>query len=49
MRELTQVKQQDSAIDVLLPDHSLYRLEADLRWMDHTAVRLDVIAQAVRW
>jgi DNA-binding PadR family transcriptional regulator len=47
MRELTQLKQQGSTLDVLLADHSLYRLEADLRWIDHTAARLDVIAQAV--
>ena len=32
---------------VLLADHSLYRLEADLPWIDHTAARLGVIAQAV--
>jgi len=48
MRELTQLKQQGSILDVLLADHSLYRLEADLRWIDHTVARPDVIAQAVR-
>src|ERR1700728_3718934 len=37
MRELTQLKQGDDPLDVLLADHSLYRLEADLRWIDHTA------------
>jgi DNA-binding PadR family transcriptional regulator len=47
MRELTQLKHQGSTLDTLLADHSLYRLEADLRWIDHTAARLDVIAQAV--
>ena len=29
---------------MLLADHGLYRLEADLRWIDHTAARLDVIS-----
>jgi DNA-binding PadR family transcriptional regulator len=48
MRELTELKQRDDPLDVLLADHSLYRLEADLRWIDHTAARLDVLAKAVR-
>jgi hypothetical protein len=30
-----------------LADHALYRLEADLRWIDHTAARLDLLARAV--
>ena len=47
MRELTQLKQGDDPLDVLLADHSLYRLEADLRWIDHTAARLDSLAKAV--
>jgi hypothetical protein len=33
---------------VLLADHAIYRLEADLRWIDHTAARLDLLARAVR-
>ncbi|MGD0557734.1 MAG: PadR family transcriptional regulator [Streptosporangiaceae bacterium] len=44
MRELTQLKQGDDPLDVLLADHSLYRLEADLRWIDHTAARLETLA-----
>ena len=32
--------------DILLADHGLYHLEADLRWIDHTAARLDVLASA---
>jgi DNA-binding PadR family transcriptional regulator len=48
MRELTQLKQGDDPLDVLLADHSLYRLEADLRWIDHTAARLETLAKAVR-
>lgn len=48
MRELTSFKQRGGTLDVLLADHALYRLEADLRWIDHTTARLDQLAQAVR-
>jgi hypothetical protein len=48
MRELTSFKQRGGTLDVLLADHALYRPEADLRWIDHTAARLDQSARAVR-
>ena len=48
MRELTELKQNGNLVDTLLADHGLYHLEADLRWIDHTAARLDILAQAVR-
>ena len=48
MRELTELKRAGEPLDVLLADHALYRLEADLRWIDHTAARLDLLARAVR-
>ena len=48
MRELTELKRHGDPLDVLLADHALYRLEADLRWIDHTAARLDLLARAVR-
>jgi DNA-binding PadR family transcriptional regulator len=48
MRELTELKRSGEPLDVLLADHALYRLEADLRWIDHTAARLDLLARAVR-
>jgi hypothetical protein len=35
-------------MSVLLADHAHYRLEADLRWIDHTAARLDLLARQVR-
>jgi hypothetical protein len=38
----------DSQRGVLLADHALYRLEADLRWIEHTAARLDLLKWAVR-
>jgi DNA-binding PadR family transcriptional regulator len=47
MRELTDLKSRGNPLDVLLADHALYRLEADLRWIDHTAARLGLIAKAV--
>jgi len=48
MRELTELKSHGDPLDVLLADHALYRLEADLRWIDHTAARLEPLAKAVR-
>jgi len=48
MRELTELIQSGGALDTLLADYGLYHLEADLRWIDHAAARLDLIARAVR-
>jgi DNA-binding PadR family transcriptional regulator len=48
MRELTDLKEHGDLMDTLLADHGLYHLEADLRWIDHTAARLDMLAQEVR-
>jgi DNA-binding PadR family transcriptional regulator len=48
MRELTELKRGGEPLVVLLADHSIYRLEADLRWIDHTAARLDLISRSVR-
>ena len=48
MRELTELKRSGGTLDTLLADHSIYRLEADLRWIDHTSARLDVLAREVR-
>ncbi|MGH9098797.1 MAG: PadR family transcriptional regulator [Acidimicrobiales bacterium] len=45
MRELTQLKQQGNIVEALLADHGLFHLEADLRWIDLTAARLDALAQ----
>jgi DNA-binding PadR family transcriptional regulator len=47
MRELTELKQQDSLVDALLADHGLFHLEADLRWIDLTAARLAALAELV--
>jgi DNA-binding PadR family transcriptional regulator len=48
MRELTKLKQQGSLVDVLLADHGLFHLEADLRWIDMTTARLSALAEMVR-
>ena len=48
MRELTGLKERGDLMGTLLADYGLYHLEADLRWIDHTAARLDMLAQAVR-
>ena len=48
MRELTDLKERGDLMDTMLADYGLYHLEADLRWIDHTAARLDLLAQAVR-
>lgn len=47
MRELTEVKRTGGLVDALLADHGLFHLEADLRWIDLTAARLDTLADEV--
>ncbi len=47
MRELTEIKRTGSAMDALLADHGLFHLEADLRWIDLTATRLNSLAEMV--
>jgi DNA-binding PadR family transcriptional regulator len=47
MRELTEIKRTGSQVDALLADHGLFHLEADLRWIDLTAARLDTLAEVV--
>ena len=48
MQELTQLKRTGPLVDVLLADHALFHLEADLRWIDLTSARLKELAEAVR-
>jgi DNA-binding PadR family transcriptional regulator len=48
MRELTDLRRTGGVVDALLADHGLFHLEADLRWIDLTAARLDALATAVR-
>lgn len=48
MRELTEVRRGGALVDALLADHALFHLEADLRWIDTAAARLDALAETVR-
>ena len=48
MRELTEVKRSGGLVDVMLADYGLFHLEADLRWIDMTAARLNALAEMVR-
>ena len=47
MRELTQRKLDGDLADQLICDHALFHLEADLRWLELTAARLDQLAAEV--
>ena len=47
MRELTERKRNANLVDLLLADHGLFHLEADLRWIDLTAARLPLLAEVV--
>ncbi|GAA3204002.1 PadR family transcriptional regulator [Nonomuraea helvata] len=48
MRELTEIRREGTLVDTLLADHALFRLEADLRWIDVTQARLEALAETVR-
>ncbi|WP_093499865.1 PadR family transcriptional regulator [Streptomyces sp. Ag109_O5-10] len=48
MHELTKLRRSGPIIDVLLADHGLFHLEADLRWIELAAARMDTLAAAVR-
>jgi DNA-binding PadR family transcriptional regulator len=48
MRVLTEHKRTGGAMEVLLADHALFHLEADLRWIDVTEARLDALKEMVR-
>jgi DNA-binding PadR family transcriptional regulator len=45
MRELTAVRKAGPLSQSLLADYSLFHLDADLRWIDLTAARLDQLAK----
>jgi DNA-binding PadR family transcriptional regulator len=48
MRKLTQRKVGGDLADQLVCDHALFHLEADLRWLELTAARLDELGKQVR-
>jgi DNA-binding PadR family transcriptional regulator len=47
MRELTRRKVGGDLADQLICDHALFHLEADLRWLELTAARLEELATQV--
>jgi DNA-binding PadR family transcriptional regulator len=48
MRELTARKRAGDFADQLICDYALFHLEADLRWLELTAARVDELAERVR-
>jgi DNA-binding PadR family transcriptional regulator len=48
MRTLTHRKHDGDLATQLICDHALFHLEADLRWLDITAARLDDLAVVIR-
>jgi hypothetical protein len=48
MRELTRRKTSGDLTDQLICDHALFHLEADLRWLELTADRLDELRARLR-
>lgn len=47
MREITRLRREGGLAESLLADYSIFHLEADLRWIDLTAARLDALAKEV--
>ncbi|HEY8523936.1 MAG TPA: PadR family transcriptional regulator [Acidimicrobiales bacterium] len=48
MRELTELRRRAPLGQALLADYALFHLEADLRWLELTAARLDELAREVK-
>ncbi|GAA0916313.1 PadR family transcriptional regulator [Virgisporangium ochraceum] len=48
MRELTAARRGSSLQDSLRADYQLFHIEADLRWIDHAAGRLEALSQEIR-
>jgi DNA-binding PadR family transcriptional regulator len=48
MRELTAARRTASMRESMLLDYQLFHIEADLRWIDHAASRLDTFAAEIR-
>ena len=47
MRELTVYRREAPLAEALLADHAIYHLEADLRWIDATAARLEELRRTL--
>lgn len=48
MRELTQQRRTGDLAQLLQADYAIFHLEADLRWIDNTAARLDSLIKEVQ-
>jgi hypothetical protein len=49
MKRLTTARRKAASTqEALLADFQLFHIEADLRWIDHTATRLSTLAEEVR-
>lgn len=48
MRELTALRRTGDLSESLQADHALFHLEADLRWIDTTAARLEALTKEIR-
>jgi DNA-binding PadR family transcriptional regulator len=48
MRVLTEMRRTGGVVDALLADDGLFHLEADRRWIDITAARLQTLSEEVR-
>jgi len=48
MRELTALRRSAALQDSLLADYQLFHIEADLRWIDHAAGRLETLAAEIQ-
>jgi len=47
MQELTRARSRGGVLDAAFADHRLFHLEADLRWIDATVVRLERMREEV--
>lgn len=48
MRELTKLRREGDLSQTLRVDHALFHLEADLRWIDVTAARIDELTKELQ-
>jgi hypothetical protein len=48
MRDLTTARRTASLRDSMLIDYQLFHIEADLRWIEHAARRLDTLAAEIQ-
>jgi DNA-binding PadR family transcriptional regulator len=47
MQQLTEAKRNSGLVDVILADHALFHLQADLQWIEVTVARLDALAKEI--